>query len=163
MGIEFRASLLFVRDVGASRRFYEGLLGQRVIEDFGECVGFAGGFSVMQRDAVCRVVFGKTFAFAPLQQEQQRFELYFETDDVEGLFAKLRQAGVAAVHPIQEQPWGQRVFRVFDPDGYVVEFGEPMRTFILRFYQSGLSAEEVSKRCNTPLDMVRRFIAEGGG
>lgn len=64
------------------------------------------------------------------------------------------------MHPIQEQPWGQRVFRVYDPDGYVVEFGEPMRTFITRFYRSGLSIEQVSERCHTPVEMVRRLIAD---
>jgi catechol 2,3-dioxygenase-like lactoylglutathione lyase family enzyme len=163
MGITFRSSVLFVKDVGVSRRFYEGLLGQSVIEDFGECIGYAGGFSIIQRDAFCRVIFGRTFDFARLEEGGHRLELYFETEDAEGLYARLLQAGVAAVHPIQEQPWGQRVFRVYDPDGHIVEFGEPMRTFVMRFYKSGLSAEEVSKRCNMPLDMVRRFIAESGG
>lgn len=158
MAPNFRASLLFVENVASSRRFYEGLLDQTVTEDFGECVGFAGGFSIMQRDAICRAVFGKTLE-QPTASDHC-FELYFETDEMEGLFAKLRQADVALVHPIQEQPWGQRVFRVFDPDGHIVEFGEPMRTFILRFYRSGLTAEQVSQRCNTPLDMVQRFIAE---
>jgi catechol 2,3-dioxygenase-like lactoylglutathione lyase family enzyme len=163
MGIAFRSSVLFVQDVGVSRRFYEGLLGQSVSEDFGECIGYAGGFSIIQRDAFCRIIFGKTIAGAEGAEGQHCFELYFETEDAEGLYARLQQAGVAAVHPVQEQPWGQRVFRVYDPDGHIVEFGEPMRTFALRFYKSGLTAEEVSKRCNMPLDMVRRFIAESGG
>ena len=29
------------------------------------------------------------------------------------------------VHPIRMEPWGQRVFRIFDPDKHVVELGEP--------------------------------------
>lgn len=160
MAIEFRTTLLFVEDVAASRRFYEGLLGQMVIEDFGECVGFARGFSIMQRDAVCRVVFKRTFAFARPTDAEHRFELYFETEEVDTIHDRLVRAGVSVVHGVEEQPWGQRVFRVHDPDGYVVELGEPMRAFVLRFYGSGMTPEEVSRRCNTPLEMVRRFIAD---
>lgn len=158
MAIEFRTTLLFVEDVGVSRRFYEGLLHQKVIEDFGECIGFAGGFSVMQRDAVCRVVFKRPFEGS--RDLQHRFELYFETEDVDGLCAELRRADIRFVHGVEEQPWGQRVFRIYDPDGYIVEFGEPMSSFIMRFYRSGMTPEEVSTRAHTPLDMVRRIIAE---
>ena len=39
-------------------------------------------------------------------------------------FARL--AGLARiVHPIRTEPWGQRVFRLLDPDGHIVEVGEP--------------------------------------
>lgn len=162
MAPNFRAALLFVENVAQSRAFYEAMLGQTVIEDFGECVGFAGGFSIMQRDAACCVVFGRAFDAKSAAEGEHRFELYFESEEINDLLAKLRGAGVSLVHPIQEQPWGQRVFRVFDPDGYVVEFGEPMRTFIMRFYKSGMTPEQVSKRCHTPLEMVRRLIAESG-
>ena len=55
MAIAFRASLLFVKDVAVSRRFYEGLLGQTVAEDFGECIGFADGFLLANDDTVIRV------------------------------------------------------------------------------------------------------------
>lgn len=160
MAPHFRAALLFVESVAASRRFYEGLLGQVVVEDFGECVGFAGGFSIMQRDAICRAVFGRAYDAEPARAEEHRFELYFESDAVEKLAAELRGAGVSFIHPIREQPWGQQVFRAYDPDGHIVEFGEPMHTFILRFYRNGLTPEQVAERCHTPLEMVQRFIRD---
>lgn len=32
---------------------------------------------------------------------------------------------VELIHPIERQAWGQKVFRFYDPDGHIVEVGEP--------------------------------------
>ena len=50
--------------------------------------------------------------------------LYFVSDDLDKDFARL--ASVAnVVHPIKTEHWGQRVFRFRDPDGHLVEIGDP--------------------------------------
>lgn len=48
MSIGFEASLILVEDIAVSRRFYEVLLGQKVISDFGLNVTFTGGLSIWQ-------------------------------------------------------------------------------------------------------------------
>jgi catechol 2,3-dioxygenase-like lactoylglutathione lyase family enzyme len=53
-------------------------------------------------------------------------ELYFETDELESVCERLLRAGVEFIHPIEKQPWGQRVARFYDPDGHVIEAGELM-------------------------------------
>lgn len=40
-------------------------------------------------------------------------------------------------------PWGQRVIRFYDLDGYIIEVGEDMKTVINRFLDSGMTIEEV--------------------
>jgi uncharacterized glyoxalase superfamily protein PhnB len=50
--------------------------------------------------------------------------LYFEDDDIEAAFGRV-VGRVDLIHAIQVQAWGQRVFRFYDPDGHIVEIGEP--------------------------------------
>lgn len=169
MKARFQSSFLFVNDISASRRFYEHLLGQEVMEDYGPFVGFAGGFGIWQFSVPGGAPMGTPPA-GPLggQGDTARplnpagagsRQLYFESDEPDALWADLRQAGVPAVQPVQEQPWGQRVFRVIDPDGHVVEVGEPMPAVVRRLLQSGMPEEAVAERTMMPLAMVQQ-IAE---
>jgi uncharacterized glyoxalase superfamily protein PhnB len=50
--------------------------------------------------------------------------LYFEDADLEAAFGRIAGA-VELIHGIRREAWGQRVFRFFDPDGHIVEIGEP--------------------------------------
>ncbi len=49
--------------------------------------------------------------------------LYFESDDLDAAFA-LVASKAPIIHPIKIQDWGGRVFRIYDPDGHIVEIGE---------------------------------------
>lgn len=51
--------------------------------------------------------------------------LYFEVEDIDGAFERIAPS-VELIHPVQPQAWGQRMFRSRDPDGHIVEVGEPM-------------------------------------
>ena len=50
MDITFQGSVIFVRDITTSRRFYEGILDQEVEMDFGLNLGFKGGLALWQVD-----------------------------------------------------------------------------------------------------------------
>jgi lactoylglutathione lyase len=45
------------------------------------------------------------------------------TDDVDAAVADLRSAGVRVIAEPADQPWGERVASLADPDGYVVHIG----------------------------------------
>ena len=158
MTIQFQSSVIFVKDIEASRRFYEELLGQEVLMDHGPNVGFVGGFAIWQVDHAYQMIFER-----PASEGQQlgrgNCELYFEADDLDAMQAQLSDAGVPFVHPVREHPWGQRVFRVHDPDGHIVELGEPMPAVIQRFLAQEMSAEEVAQRTSMPPEIVQQ-IAE---
>ncbi len=51
--------------------------------------------------------------------------LYFENEDLDAAFNRIAEH-VDLIHEVRRQFWGQRVFRFFDPDGHIIEIGEPM-------------------------------------
>jgi len=156
MNITFQASVIFVKDIGVSRRFYEELLGQKVMFDFGENVTFAGGFAIHDANHISQLLFSRP---SPNRKQpgEENFELYFETDDLDAVLNRLSDAGVEFVHPLREQPWGQRVFRLYDPDKHIVEIGEPMSTVVRRFLRQGMSEEETAQRSSMPLEVVQQI------
>ena len=152
--IRFLSSVLFVSDITASRRFYEELLGQKVEGDFGLNVAFAGGFALWQSVHAQQTI-ASPEVVPPTPAGCGNGELYFETESLDEVWAKLAQAGVTCVHSIREQPWGQRVFRVFDPDRHLVDIGEPMPVVVRRFIAQGQTVEQIAARTFMPVEMVR--------
>jgi catechol 2,3-dioxygenase-like lactoylglutathione lyase family enzyme len=158
MDIKFEGSVIFVKDVKASRRFYEDLLGQKVEDDFGRFVGYEGGFGIWEADFAHQLIYDE-----PLEESgplgKRNLELYFETEDIEEAWDRFSETAVKLVHPMIEQPWGQRVFRLYDPDGHIVEIGEPLPVVAKRLLNQGRSPEEVAEKTMMPLEAVKK-IAE---
>lgn len=148
--MKYCTSLLAVRSIEAAKTFYQDILGQRIILDHGTNVTFEGGFALQEG-------FAELVGFP---EENVRWkpwngELYFETEDLDGDVAQVKEAGVELVHDIKEYPWGQRVFRFFDPDGNLIELGESMYSVALRYFAQGMSDEEVAQRTQHPIELVR--------
>jgi catechol 2,3-dioxygenase-like lactoylglutathione lyase family enzyme len=156
--IKYQSSVTFVKDIAASRHFYEKLLGQEVEMDFGPNVGFKGGFALWQVDHAFEMIF-EGAANGSSQLGCKNLELYFASADLETVWNQLMDADVWAVHPLREHPWGQRVFRVYDPDGHIVEVGEPMPVVIRRFLAQGMLAEAVAEKTSMPLEIVQQIAA----
>ncbi|MFA1548792.1 VOC family protein [Actinomadura chokoriensis] len=47
-------------------------------------------------------------------------DMSIEVDDVDAVYAVMRQSGAQIVHPLQDEEWGVRRFFVRDPTGRVV-------------------------------------------
>ena len=60
-------------------------------------------------------------ADGPVESASASIWLY--TDDCDAAVAELRAAGVRILAQPSDQPWGERVASVADPDGYVVHIG----------------------------------------
>lgn len=162
MSVNYQSAVIFVKDLVASRRFYEEILDQEVEMDFGPNVGFQGGFALWQVDHAFEMVYARSPDNAePLGR--RNFELYFEAADLATISRRLTEADVAFVHPLREQPWGQRVLRVHDPDGHVVEIGEPMPAVMVRLLHEGMSAEAVAARTGMPLEIVNTLAQQASG
>jgi lactoylglutathione lyase len=58
--------------------------------------------------------------------ESASTSIWLYTDDVDTAVADLRAAAVRLVAEPVDQPWGERVASVADPDGYVVHIGAPI-------------------------------------
>ena len=153
MSIEFQSAVVFVKDIEAARRFYEDVLEQALEFDFGPSVSYVGGLALWQIEHAREIVFGESSG----EVGQGELELYFETDDMDAVMQRLTDAGVELVHPLREQPWGQRVVRFYDLDKHIVEVGEPIPVFVSRFLAQGMSVEEASERTSVPLEVVQKI------
>ncbi|MFA1540162.1 VOC family protein [Actinomadura monticuli] len=47
-------------------------------------------------------------------------DISVEVDDVDAVYATVRESGAEIVHPLRDEEWGVRRFFVRDPDGRVV-------------------------------------------
>jgi len=94
-----------------------------VVESHKHFIRYENGFALHDRNAMLETIFGEHW-----EQKGPRgmpsFSLYFETSDLKDQFMKVEPL-VELIHPIERQAWGQKVFRFYDPDGHIVEVGEP--------------------------------------
>ncbi|MDC7231625.1 MAG: VOC family protein [Spirochaetales bacterium] len=133
-------ALITVEDVKKARYFYETLLQQKVVLDFGENLTFQGEFSIHLRSHFEGVI-GSRVA----RGRHNNCELYFEHDDLEEVETLLKKEGIEFLHPITEQPWRQKVMRFYDYDGNLIEVGESMSHTAFRLSQEGLEISEISR------------------
>jgi len=120
------ATIVFVSDVERSTAFYRDVLGQQVSQDHGTVVMFEHGFEIHDGVNLLEKTYKKPGGFANGPQGKDNLDIYFEADDLEEAYRMVSESGVRMIHPIEIQPWGQRVFRFHDPDGHIVEIGDPM-------------------------------------
>ncbi len=150
--MEFKRPVLAVKSVTVSRQFYCGLLSQSVTLDLGKNVTFSDGFTV-QED------FAETLRLHPssVLRQSHNMELYFETSNFDAFLQKLEQyKNVDYVHPPKMEDWKQRVVRIYDPDGHILEIGESMKTVAKRFLSLGYSVEETAAMIQHPVSFVER-------
>jgi catechol 2,3-dioxygenase-like lactoylglutathione lyase family enzyme len=152
MKIKYICPLITVQNIEKSREFYEEVLNQEVEIDHGANVTFKGGFAIHEINHFQ----GLLGDYTTVQDIDKKnfMELYFESTEIKAIDIKLKLFNCEYVHPVREQPWGQRVLRFYDPDGYIIEVGEPMDSVIRRFAVQGLSREEISQRSSMPLEFV---------
>lgn len=151
--MKFICPLIAVKDIKASRDFYENLLDQKVKFDFGENVTFEGDFAIHLSSHFSKLIENREISFGV-----NNFELYFEYDDVEEIAIKLKSASVEFVHDVREQPWRQKVVRFYDPDMHIVEIGESMEFLVKRLLKEGCGKNYICETLGLPYDFVRQFL-----
>ena len=130
--MKYCGTLISVSDMTRARNFYEQVMEQKVMLDLGVHVSFENAFSLQSNYE----------ELVGVKLEAQR-KLYFEVDDLERWEAKLKSMeGIEFIHEIKEYPWGQRVFRFYDYDKFIVEVAESMKSVAMRYLAQGLSVEE---------------------
>lgn len=155
--MKYICPLIVVSDIKSSRDFYERILGQKVKYDFGENVQFEGDFSI-HLEKHYKELLGN--GNREIKKKANNFELYFETNKIDNIICMLKENEIEIIHEIIEQPWGQRVTRFYDPDYHIIEVGEKMESVVLRYYQAGMSVEEMMKRTSLPKVFIERTILQ---
>lgn len=147
--MRFKNPLIVVSDLEKSVEFYKKVLGLHIVLDFGENVTLTGGICLQTAES------WHDFIEKDLRFGGNDAELYFEEDDFDSFAEKLNHLDVSYVHPVKEHRWGQRVVRIFDPDGHIIEVGENMRTVCRRFLSEGMTEEQTAERMGVPLKYVK--------
>lgn len=153
--MKYKLPLLVVSDIDVSRKFYEDVLQQRVIMDFGANITFAGDFALQTKTTWSDFINKDE---SEIHSKSNNFELYFEEIQFDEFFAQLNSLSIQYVHDVVEYPWGQRVLRFYDPDLHIVEVGESMEAVVARFIDLGLSVEETAERTQHPVDFVKNVV-----
>jgi catechol 2,3-dioxygenase-like lactoylglutathione lyase family enzyme len=153
------STALFVKDIAVSKHFYLDVLGLSVDLDFGKNVIFKNGFAIWEIQNT-HIIPSKLGIKKISDHSVNRFELYFETENLSEIYARLKNKKVRFLHEIHEESWGQQTIRIFDPDNHLIEIGESMKQFVGRYFREGLTIGEITKRTGIPTDEVNRLINE---
>jgi hypothetical protein len=81
-------------------------------------------------------------------------ELYFEVDDFDAFLERLAAFDAEQVHQPKAHDWKQRVVRIYDPDGHIIEIGESMAVIARRFLAQGKTLEETAALIQHPIEFV---------
>jgi uncharacterized glyoxalase superfamily protein PhnB len=117
---------LLVRDMAASLRFYTEVLGFTIELKVPDEPPFVftsvvrGGVKVFLNDLA-----GVTREF-PEMTAGHTSTLFIVVDRVDDLFAEVSPRAQVAM-ALKDQFYGMREFAVFDPDGYLVTFAQPIQ------------------------------------
>ena len=160
MNLKNCTPVLFVKDAQIARNFYENLLGLKVKADFGGLnIIFEEGFAIWQ--IMDQNIISQTLGSQNITNENltSRFELCFETEDLDNIYQKLKDSGVKFLHEINIELWGQRTIRFYDFDGHLIEIGEAMPVFLRRIYEEeSFDIEATSKRTFTPVEILKSIL-----
>jgi uncharacterized glyoxalase superfamily protein PhnB len=117
------APVLLVRDVVAAANYYRDRLGFSYDRLWGEPPDFV----ILRRDGM-NVMLSLAPASATIVPHWQvspcLWNIYFWVDDVDALFAELKDRGAKIDYGIGNKPYGVREFGVQDLDGHDIAFGQ---------------------------------------
>jgi catechol 2,3-dioxygenase-like lactoylglutathione lyase family enzyme len=152
----YHSCVLLVDDIQTSKQFYNFVLGQEIEMDLERYVSFKSGFCIWKKDYALNLIFHDKAADMPVGKNN--FEVFFETDDIDELHQRLKEENVKFIHSLMEHPWGQRGFRICDPDNHIIEFSETMENVVKRLHKQGRSLMEIKEKTTMPLEFVKTTL-----
>lgn len=113
--------ILPARDLGETRRFYEGL-GFRAT---GWWPKEFGGYAILNHGDLTM----HFFAYRDISPSANYAQCYWRVKDVDSLHAvcqaaDLPSAGIPRLDAVEYKPWGMREFAIVDPSGNLVRVGQ---------------------------------------
>jgi catechol 2,3-dioxygenase-like lactoylglutathione lyase family enzyme len=117
MKITNSATVLPVRDLDASLRYFRDVLGFREEFRFGEYAGIAQGECCIHLSQQGN----------PNTAEPGSGAIYIFCDEVDSYFAEIVGRGANVAEPPRDYEYGMRDFVVRDPDGNRLSFGAPTK------------------------------------
>lgn len=146
----YKGTLIAVKNIEESKKFYHDILDMNVTGDVGANIQLDGGLFLQTLDTWSSFINNKE-----VNLKNNAGELYFEVSDIDGFYKKLQAANIEYVHELLEHNWGQRIVRFYDPDHHIIEVAEDISMVVKRFFQNGMTVEQVAERMDVPVDYVK--------
>ena len=132
MALTLLRPMLEVDDMAATLRYWTEILGFTVTSEFSPDAAGPPVWCNLSRDDLS-IMFTWQPAHSHEDGSTHRSEanlagsLYFNTDDVDGVFAALgAKDGVGPIDGPADQPHGMREVHIVDPNGFHIYFGQPL-------------------------------------
>lgn len=160
MDLQHCTPVLFVKDAIKARDFYRDVLGMTEIMNNGDLnFMFREGFAIWQIMDVNIIPQKLGMEKITDASATSRFEICFETSDLNSVYKKVKEAGVKFLHEINTELWGQQTIRFYDMDGHLIEVGESMPTFLTRIYEEeGKDIDATAKRTYMPKEALIQIL-----
>lgn len=116
--------LIIVKDIEVSKKFYKDLFGLDVIlHNEGKVILTEG--LVLQDKRIW-----ESFIERSVSESGHTMELYFEEKDIDGFMKKLEDStyNIEYIHRDLTHKMGRRMVQIYDPDGHMIEVGEPIQS-----------------------------------
>ena len=112
--------ILSTPDVPRALAFYRDLLGGTVVFEYPDPEGRIAYVGLDLGESHLGIGLGPVVSVAA----ERPISLWLYTDDCDATVERLRTAGTPIIEEPADQPWGERVARVRDPDGNEVIVGQ---------------------------------------
>ena len=112
--LEAAVPILAVDDLAEALDYYQRVLGFNVEWKWGEPPYLA---------SVCRNHVEVNLSLSP-QSRPAASKVYFQMTGVDTYYSELTRAGAKGAVPLGDRPYGMRDFRIVDPSGNELSFGE---------------------------------------
>ncbi|MDO4275400.1 MAG: VOC family protein [Eubacteriales bacterium] len=145
----YKGTLIAVKNIEESKKFYHDILDMNVVGDFGANVQLDGGLFLQTLDT-----WGSFINNKEVYLKNNAGELYFEVSDIDEFYKKLQAANIEYVHELLVHSWGQRVVRFYDPDYHIIEVAEDISMVVKGFFHNGMTVEQVAERMDVPVDYI---------
>lgn len=119
--------VIYVTNVQTSAAFFRDKLGFAI--DF--LHGHPPFYGSVSRGGAClhlRFVHEPVFKEG-VREKEGLLSAFLDVDNIKGLFAEFKAAGVDFVQALKKEPWGASAFIVLDPDGNWISFAGPLESW----------------------------------
>src|SRR5689334_5576551 len=111
--------MFYTVDFEGTLAFYRNILGFKLEVRLDE-----HGWADLSRDSV-EVMIAKPNAHMPFDKATFTGSIYFNVNDADALWAELKDKATVC-YPIETFDYGMREFAIFDNNGYLLQFGQPV-------------------------------------
>jgi len=148
--LKFANTVLAVTDVERSIAFYEDVVGDRVVEDYGDNIVFESGL------ALCKVKDFEKETGKKVYFRNGGVKLSFTEADFDGFVNYLQEFDdIKFITQTETDSRGCRVVRFYDPDNHIIEVLEEMEVVVRRLLSEGMPIEQISEKTGFPVEYVK--------